>query len=99
PSREDLVVCVAWLCPWSGLADLGARAGSAWVLGHALSMPASHGGKATNATIDAQNMAVLLRGGLLPQASGSPAAMRATRALRRRRMPLRRPRAARWPQV
>jgi hypothetical protein len=40
-------------------------------------------------------MAVVLRGGMLPQASGSPAAMRATRDLRRRRPPLRRQRAER----
>src|SRR5207247_4148774 len=34
--------------------------------------------------IDAQKMAGLVRGGLLPQASGDPAALRATRALLRR---------------
>ena len=38
------------------------------VLGHALSMQAIHGGKAKNDTIDAQHIAVLLRGGMLPQA-------------------------------
>ena len=56
-------------------------------------MKALHGGQATNDTIDAQNIAVLLRGGMLPQASVSPAAMRATRDLLRRRTPVRRTRA------
>ena len=57
-------------------------------------MQALHGGKATNDRIDAQNIAVLWRGGLLPQASVYPAAMRATRALLRRRRSLTRQRAA-----
>jgi transposase len=77
------------------LADLCAREGMPFVLGHALYlyMKAIHGGKAKNDTIDSQNIAVLLRGGMLPQASVSPAAMRATRDLLRRRMPLMRTRA------
>src|SRR3989442_14487369 len=66
PSREDLVVCVACLLPWDGLADLGAREGMPCVLGHALSLKAMHGGKATNDTMAAQKMAGLLRGALLP---------------------------------
>ena len=57
-------------------------------------MKAIHGGKATNDTLDAQTIAVLLRGGMLPQASVSPAEMRATRDLFRRRVPLTRKRAA-----
>jgi transposase len=94
PSREQIVVAAACLCPWSWLADCCAEHGIPCVLGHALSMQAIHGGKATNAQIDAHTLAVLLRGGLLPQASVSPAEMRATRALRRRRMHLARPRGA-----
>src|SRR5262249_13522068 len=93
PYREDLVVCVACIFPWYWLADLWARAGMPCVLGHALDMKAIHGGKAKNDTIDSQTMAVRLRGGMLPQASVSPAAMRATRDLLRRRMPLMRKRA------
>jgi len=93
PYRTDLVVCVACLFPWDGLADLCAREGLPFVLGHALSMKALPGGKAKNDTIDAQTMAGLRRGGMLPQASVSPAAMRATRALLRRRIPLMRQRA------
>src|SRR5437763_13822080 len=65
-----------------------------FVLGHALYMKAIHGGKATNDTIDVQKIAVLLRGGMLPQASVYPAEMRATRDLLRRRIHLMRKRAA-----
>jgi transposase len=60
----------------------------------ALARQASPDATAKNDTIDAHKIAVLLRGGLRPQAAVSPAPMRATRALRRRRMPLRRKRAA-----
>jgi transposase len=94
PYRDDVVVAVACIFTWYGLADLGVRAGRPFVLGHALSMQAIHGGNAQNDRIDAQQVAVLLRGGMLPQASGYPAAMRATRALLRRRLPLMRKRAA-----
>jgi transposase len=65
-----------------------------FVLGHALSMQAIHGGKATNDKIDAHKIAVLRRGGMLPQAWVSPAEMRAPRDLLRRRMSLTRKRAA-----
>src|SRR5207302_10662140 len=75
-------------------ADRGAGHGSPFVLGHARSMQAMHGGKAKNEKIDAQTSAVLLRGGLLPQADVSPAERRATRDVLRRRMPLARQRGA-----
>ena len=78
---------------WYWLADLCAREGMPFVLGHALSMKAIHGGKAKNAKIDAHKIAVLLRGGMLPQAYVYPAKMRATRDLLRRRMYLTRKRA------
>jgi transposase len=93
PSRTDLVVCVECIFPWYWLADLGAREGMPLVLGHALSMKAIHGGNAKNDKIDAQQIAVLLRGGMLPQAYVSPAAMRASRDRRRRRIHLVRKRA------
>ena len=93
PYREDRGVGVAGLFTWDGLADLCTQAGMPVVLGHALSMPAIPGGKATHDTIDAHQIAVLRRGGLLPQASGSPAERRATSALLRRRRPLTRKRA------
>jgi transposase len=56
-------------------------------------MKAIHGGKAKNDKIDSQKIAVLLRGGMLPQAYVYPAPMRATRDLLRRRMHLMRKRA------
>jgi hypothetical protein len=68
PDREALVVAVECLFTWYGRADLCAQEGIPCVLGHALSMKASHGGKAKNDKSDAHKMAVLLRGGLLPQA-------------------------------
>jgi Transposase IS116/IS110/IS902 family len=63
------------------------------VLGHARAMKAIHGGKAQTDTLAARNIAVLRRGGMLPQASVYPAAMRAPRDWRRRRFPLTRHRA------
>ena len=94
PSRSDLGVCVACLFPWDWRADLCARDGRPFGLGPALSRQALHGGKANNDSMDAPNIAALLRGGMRPQAYGSPAARRAPRALRRRRLPLLRKRAA-----
>src|SRR5919199_570407 len=88
PYRTDLVVCVECIFTWYWLADLCAREGIPFVLGHALYMKAIHGGKAKNDKIDAQKIAVLLRGGMLPQAYAYPADMRATRDLLRRRMHL-----------
>jgi transposase len=93
PYRADLVVCVEGIFTWYWLADLCAREGIPFVLGHALYRKASHGGKATHDKIAAQKIAVLLRGGMLPQAYVYPAAMRATRDLLRRRMHLMRKRA------
>jgi transposase len=93
PYRDGLVVAGECIFTWYGLADLCARAGIAFVLGHALYMKAIHGGKAKNDTSDSQKIAVLLRGGMLPPASVYPAAMRATRDLWRRRIHLMRKRA------
>ena len=76
PSRAALGVCVACLFTWSWLADLCTGEGMPFVLGHARSLQASHGGQATNETRDAQTIAGRLRGGLLPQAYVSPAARR-----------------------
>ena len=93
PYREEMVVAVECLFPWYWRADRCAPEGSPFVLGHARSMKAIHGGKAKHDTIDAHKMAVWLRGGMLPQAYVYPAAMRATRDLLRRRMSLVRKRA------
>jgi transposase len=95
PSRADLVVCVEGLFTWDWLAELWAQEGVPFVLGHALDMKAIHGGKVKHDRIDAQKIAVLLRGGMVPPADVYPAAMRATRALLRRRRHLRRTRAER----
>jgi transposase len=93
PYREDLVVAVECIFTWYWLADLCAQEQIPFVLGHALYMKAIHGGKAKHDKIDAQKIAVLLRGGMLPQAYVYPAEMRATRDLLRRRMHLTRKRA------
>src|SRR5215813_11646278 len=93
PYREEIVVAVECMFTWYWLADLCQREGITFVLGHALYMKAIHGGKAKNDRIDAQKIAVLLRGGMLPQAYVYPAEMRATRDLLRRRMHFRRKRA------
>jgi transposase len=93
PYREGLVVAVECMFTWYWLADLCAQEGIAFVLGHALYMKAIHGGKAKNDKIDSQKIAVLLRGGMLPQAYVYPAEMRATRDLLRRRIHLTRKRA------
>ena len=94
PYRDDMVIAVACILTWYWLAALCAQEGLPFVLGHALSMQASHGGKTTNDTIDSQTIAVRLRGGMLPQAYVYPAAMRATRDLLRRRTHWMRQRAA-----
>ncbi len=94
PYRGQIVLAAACLFTWYWLADLCAEHAIPFVLGHALSMKAIHGGKAKNDKIDAQKIAVLLRGGMLPQAYVSPAERRATRDLLRRRMQLPRTRAA-----
>ena len=93
PYRDQIVIAVECIFTWYWLADLCAREGIPFVLGHALYMKAIHGGKAKHDQIDAQNIAVLLRGGMLPQAYVYPAEMRATRDLLRRRMHLTRKRA------
>jgi len=93
PYRDDVVVAVECILTWYWLADLCVREGIPFVLGHALYMKAIHGGKAKNDRIDAQKVAVLLRGGMLPQAYVYPAEMRATRDLLRRRIHLMRKRA------
>jgi transposase len=88
-----MVIAVECIFTWYWLADLCAQEGMPFVLGPARSMKAIHGGKAKNDKIDAHKIAVLRRGGMLPQAYVYPAAMRATRDLLRRRRHLMRQRA------
>ena len=96
PYRAGLVVAVEALLTWAGLAAWGAAQGMAFGRGHALSRHARPGGPAHQDQSAAPHMAAQRRAGQRPQASGSPAARRATRARLRRRPPLRRPRAALW---
>jgi transposase len=91
--REDLVVAVECIFTWYWLADLCRSESIHFVLGHALYMKAVHGGKAKNDRIDAHKIAVLLRGGMFPQAYVYPPEMRATRDLLRRRLHFTRKRA------
>jgi hypothetical protein len=93
PYHDGLVVAVECVFTWYWLADRCAEEGIPFVLGHALSMKAIHGGTAKNDKIDSQKIAALLRGGMLPQAYVYPAEMRATRDLLRRRTHLMRKRA------
>jgi len=88
PYRDDLVVAAECMFTWYWLADVCAAEGILFVLGHALAMKAIHGGKAKNDKIDSHKIAVLLRGGMLPQAYVYPAGMRSTRDLIRRRLHL-----------
>ena len=81
PFRQDIVVAVECIFTWYWQADLCARIGIAFVLGHALYMKAIHGGKAKNDKIDAYKIAALLRGGMIPQAYVYPQEMRSTRDL------------------
>ncbi len=84
--HHDLVVGVECMFTWYWLADLCAQYDVPFVLGHALYMKAIHGGKAKNDKIDSEKIAMLLRGGMLPEAYAYPQKMRATRDLLRRRM-------------
>jgi transposase len=88
PYRDGLVIAAECTFTWYWLADLCAKEHIRFVLGHALAMKAIHGGKAKNDRIDSHKIAVLLRGGMLPQAYVYPAEMRATRDLLRRRLHL-----------
>jgi Transposase DDE domain/Transposase len=99
PYRDDPVVAVECMFTWYGLADLCVEEDITFVLGHAQYMKAIHGGKAKNDRLDAQKIAVLLRGGMLPQAYTYPAKMRATRDLLRRRLTLVRQRAERLTHI
>lgn len=85
PFRDGLAVTCECMFAWYWLADLCEHEKIPFVLGHALYMKAIHGGKAKTDKIDAHKIAVLLRGGMLPQAYVYPKGMRETRDLLRRR--------------
>ena len=93
PFRDGLAVACECMFAWYWLADLCLEQQIPFVLGHALYRKAIHGGKAKTDKIDAHKIAVLLRGGMLPQAYVYPKGMRETRDLLRRRTFLVRKRA------
>jgi transposase len=94
PYREDVAIAVECMFCWHWIADLCAREGITFVLGHALYMKAIHGAKAKNDRIDSEKIAQLLKGGLLPKAYVYPREMRGARDVVRRRMFLVHKRAA-----
>jgi len=93
PYRDDLVIGVECMFSWYWVADLCRDQQISFILGHALYMKAIHGGKAKNDKIDSHKIAVLIRGGMFPQAYVYPREMRGTRDLMRRRIRLVRQRA------
>lgn len=93
PYREDLVVAVECIFCWYWLADLCEQHGITFVLAHALYLKAIHGAKTKNDRIDSEKLAVLLRGGVIPQSYVYPPDMRPTRDLLRRRLYFTRKRA------
>ncbi|HBH35901.1 MAG TPA: hypothetical protein DDW45_05880 [Gammaproteobacteria bacterium] len=93
PHLDDLVIGVECMFSWYWVADLCRQKGIAFILGHALYMRAIHGGKAKNDKIDSHKIAVLMRGGMFPEAYVYPREMRGTRDLMRRRMHLMRKRS------
>jgi transposase len=74
PYRTDLVVATECIFCWYWLADLCAREGITFVLGHALYMKAIHGGKAKNDRVDSHKIAVLLRAVPCPRPTSIPRA-------------------------
>lgn len=93
PYQHAMVLGVECMFTWYWVADFCAEHGIEFVLGHALYMKAIHGGKAKNDKIDSHKIAVLLRGGMFPEAYVYPAELRGTRDLLRRRMHMMRKRA------
>lgn len=93
PFKEDIVVAVECMFTWYWIADLCVKEKIPFVLGHALYMKAIHGGKAKNDKIDSRKIAVLLKGGMIPQAYVYPQKMRSMRDLLRRRNHLKNKRA------
>jgi len=93
PYLDDLVIGVECMFSWYWVADLCRERQITFILGHALYMKAIHGGKAKNDRIDSNKIAVLMRGGMFPEAYVYPREMRGTRDLMRRRMHLMRKRS------
>jgi len=75
PFRKGLVVGCESMFAWYLLADLCRAQKLEFVLGHALSMKAIHGGKTKTDRIDSEKIARLLRGGMFPLAYVYPQKM------------------------
>lgn len=86
PYQQDMVLSVKCMFSWYWVDDLCEVQHIEFVLGHALYMKAIHGGKAKNDKIGSHKIAVLLRGGMFPEAYVYPAECRGTCDLLRRRM-------------
>lgn len=91
--QGDIVVGCECIFSWYWLADLCRKIGVPFLLGHALYMKAIHGGKVKNDRVDAQKIALLIKGGNFPMAYVYPPEMRPVRDLLRRRTELVRMRA------
>ena len=68
PYQDNLVIGVECMFSWYWVADLCREKHITFILGHALYMRAIHGGNAKNDKIDSHKIAVLMRGGMFPQA-------------------------------
>ena len=66
--RKGLVVGVECMFGRYWLVDLCDQQGGDFLLGHALYMKAIHGGKSRNDKIDPQEIAMMLRSGVMPVA-------------------------------
>ncbi len=88
PYRDNLVIGVECMFSWYWVADLCREQQITFILGHALYMRAIHGGKAKNDKIDSHKIAILMRGGMFPEAYVYPREMRGTRYLLLRRIHL-----------
>lgn len=85
PFGQDILIGCESTFNWYWLADECRQRQLPFVLGHALYLKSIHGGKVKNDKLDAEKLALLLRGGNFTTAYAYPREMRATRDLLRRR--------------
>jgi transposase len=86
PFLPDVVVACECVHTWYWLADLCAAHQVPFLLGHAFGMRAVHQCKTKSDPHDARNIALLLKGGVLPLAYPYPAQRRSLRDLLRARL-------------
>jgi transposase len=99
PYRPDLLVACECVHTWYWLADLCAAEALPFALGHALYMRAVHTSKSKSDRIDAETIARLAAGGLLPMAYAYPRQRRGLRDLLRARLRFVRQRAELYAHV